>query len=95
MFKSQNKSLDKIVTCAVCNQFLLEPVVLPCKSSICKMHVYEKTKADETLTVYKCQVCLKDHKIPEDGFLSNETIVEMMALNLHLNEKLLSYLLTG
>jgi hypothetical protein len=79
--------MDKIVTCGVCNKFLLEQVLLPCKTSICKMHIYEKSKNDAQLKAYKCQVCHKDHKIPEDGFCLNQNVVDMMALNLHLNEK--------
>ncbi len=87
MLKSQRKGMDKIVTCTVCNKFLIEPVLLPCKNSICKIHVCEATKDDEDSKVYKCQVCKEDHEIPKNGFFLNQNVVEMMALNLHLNDK--------
>ena len=87
MFQSQTKDLEKIFTCGICKKFLLKPVVLPCNDSICSMHVYEAAKDDEELTIYKCQVCRKDHKIPEDGFSLNGAIVEIMRFNFHVDEK--------
>ncbi len=87
MLNSKQKSLDEIVTCQKCNKFLIDPIILPCENTICKIHFCEATKDDEASNIYKCQVCPKDHQIPDDGFIVNRIAVEMMALNLHLNEK--------
>jgi hypothetical protein len=89
MFKANKpKSLNEIATCQKCKKFLIEPILLPCGKNICNKHVREATSKDEELlSVYKCEICHDNHKLPDKGFTVNESMVETMALNLHLGEK--------
>jgi hypothetical protein len=87
MFKVKQESVKEMVTCKKCKLFFQEPVMLPCENNICQRHVLEATKNEEKPRVYKCEICFKDHKITEDGFILNRVIVNMMDLSLHLNEK--------
>ena len=46
-----------------------------------------KSKDNEEMKVYKCQICNDNHDIPKKGFSLNEIAIQTMALNLHLSEK--------
>ena len=90
MSKSQNsvKSVNEIFTCKVCKKYLKNPVMLPCGEAICNQHVDLETPENEiNYSIYKCQICNENHKAFEYGFCSNETVIDLLKLNSHLDEK--------
>ncbi len=67
MFKN-----DKAV-CFLCNQLLVDTVIIPCGNSICKKHIplelfLESSNSPER--TFKCGVCLVDHFVPNEGFVT-------------------------
>lgn len=66
-----------------CNKFYLNPVVLSCSKNACKYHIDQLL--DDGKQIFNCNLCLNEHHIPEEGFLSNDTLNDIINLNLHLN----------
>ena len=72
----------------------LNPVLLPCGNSICKEHVESKPlcepqnkrqkKSSEqqkqiNSSLYKCDLCKASHLIPENGFIINRYIIDVLS----------------
>ena len=55
-----------------CNLIYQNPVDLPCGRSLCRQHL------DNFDDKFECYFCGKEHQIPEDGFLINKTMNEMI-----------------
>lgn len=73
--------MDKIsnaIKCASCCAMLNSPVILPCGHSICKSHVEKNPKNQ-----IKCGKCGKEHTIPNDGFLDNISLMEILSSQVH------------
>ena len=81
--------MDEILTCKKCNKFYLEPVLLPCSKQTCRSHVedYSYSIDKEYVRIFKCEFCDGEHEIPENGFPVIQSLVEILNLNLHLNDK--------
>jgi len=68
--------INALFNCEICQEILKEPIILPCGKTICKAHSEEISKD-------KCILCNKTHKIPEDGFLINELVQNIIENKLH------------
>ena len=80
--------MDDILTCKYhnCNKYYVNPVILPCGKNICKIHTDEII--NENKNILKCDYCDDEHVIPiPNGFVINQTLNEIINLNLHLNSK--------
>ena len=62
-----------------CNLLFENPIALPCGKAICKEHIENYTEQ------FECIFCGREHKIPEDGFNVNITIMKMINCCYHLN----------
>jgi hypothetical protein len=63
-----------------CQNFLENPINLPCGNTICKKHIDQLEG-----TSYDCQYCLDKHQVPENGFPINYIASQSLNLNKHLN----------
>ena len=80
------QNLNEIITCKVCNKYLLNPVFLPCCKNVCQNHIIKQI-TESNQQFYKCGCCNQNHQVPQDGFNLNETLIDVINLNLHLDEK--------
>lgn len=66
--------LEESITCKYksCEDYLEEPVVLPCGHSICKHHVEEVVEKNEKQM--KCDICDESFDIPSKGFAPNRAL---------------------
>ena len=49
-------------------------------------HVNQQTTMNNTL-VFQCDLCRYNHELPLDGFILNRSIIDILNLNMHLDEK--------
>ena len=76
---------DQLVTCKICKKYFSNPILLPCGNNICENHL--TTYNNDNESIYKCDICFKDHQLPEEGFSLNRPFIEMMNLNIHFDEQ--------
>jgi hypothetical protein len=78
--------MNEILICRFkdCGKYLSQPVILPCGNNICKVHVDE---IYQTSKLFKCDFCKSLHEIPENGFILNKAINDLIKSNVHLNDK--------
>jgi len=82
MFKIDQ--VKNLFDCEQCNQLLVDPISLPCGYSVCKGHLDELLKnPPKEINKFECELCKKNHCIPEDGFAINKRIQN--ALNIKLS----------
>ena len=72
----QADAIDGILICKICDNKMVDPRLLPCGRSVC--HRCVDLIADTDKKRIKCQNCAKIHVIPDDGFLKNLTIQELL-----------------
>jgi hypothetical protein len=77
--------LSEKITCKVCNKYFSNPVILPCNKSVCQNHITFESDCQ----IFKCIFCNKDH-VSNEGFNLNESLIDIINLNLHLDEKTIS-----
>jgi hypothetical protein len=61
------------------DEYESEPKILPCGKTICfncNLTIINKKK----FSYFKCDLCLNDHSIPENGFSSNEFVLNLIKL---------------
>jgi hypothetical protein len=75
MFYQADK-IESILICSVCDNKIVDPRILPCGKSVCHRCVDILTDTDKKRI--KCQNCAKTHEIPEEGFLINQMVQEML-----------------
>ena len=81
--------MDKIsnaIKCFNCSSVLNSPVILPCGHSVCKHHTQPDPHDIFNLlnqNKITCGKCLKEHTIPLEGFPQNESLMEMLAAQVH------------
>lgn len=64
------ETLKELISCANCKNRLVDPVFLPCGSTICNYHI-ENSKSH---SIFQCSICSAEHDIPKDGFTRNKAI---------------------
>ena len=82
MFKiDQAKSL---FDCSLCNKMMVDPIGLVCGNTICKSHL-DKMIKDSTnkKKEFKCEVCNKEHYVPNGGFVVNKLAQKALEIKLH------------
>jgi WD40 repeat protein len=73
--------LKSVYTCCHCNKILKNPIRLPCNISIC----FEHTKS-QTNNVFNCKSCLKEHIIPQIGFVQDVDLKRQIDSDQHLTD---------
>jgi hypothetical protein len=72
--------IDKVKTlfdCSLCNQLLVDPVMIPCGYSICKKHLPDEVLVDGSNASeksFKCGICQVEHAVPKEGIVINRHI---------------------
>ena len=80
--------LDALM-CATCKKMLKTPVILPCGHTICKHHVDEAAKNNETRHI-RCDICLEFYEIPVNGFVRVRALEIQLEKKPNLGQQLLS-----
>ena len=83
---SNSDELSKMLTCRIFNKYFIDPVVLPCCSTICKEHVVLVNIGNDMFS-FNCQVCNQEHKTLEENFPKNSEVVNFLKFNFHLDEQ--------
>lgn len=69
------EKIKRFLDCDLCQKLLVNPVLLPCGNTICKVHVAEllerRTKQKNS---FICELCQEEHLVPENGFAVNKRI---------------------
>ena len=70
--------------CDLCKKLLVDPVVMPCDSTICKTHLDKFiTNAPNEKSTLICLVCQEEHIIPKKGFIVNNRLQKLLTLELN------------
>jgi hypothetical protein len=80
MFFEKSMIEEKYLKCDQCSQIFdeyFQPRILQCGKTVCSECAY-KIEKNASNKRFKCQMCLKDHSIPEDGFPLNEKIYDLV-----------------
>jgi hypothetical protein len=72
----QAEKIDSILICKICENKMVDPRILPCGKSVC--HRCVDILADTDKKKINCESCAKIHEIPEEGFLINQIVQEML-----------------
>jgi predicted house-cleaning noncanonical NTP pyrophosphatase (MazG superfamily) len=73
----QADAINNILICEVCENKMLDPRLLPCGRSVC--HRCVDILAETGNMKIKCQNCAKTHQIPDEGFLKNLALQELLS----------------
>ena len=81
--------MNEILTCRFsnCNKYFQDPVLLPCSKNICKSHIDEMIGLSSIDFRFTCEFCLEQHEVPDQGFTLNESLVEILNLGCHLENR--------
>ena len=70
--------------CDLCKKLLVDPVVMPCESTICKTHLDKlMTEASIKNSTVICTICKEEHLIPKKGFIINNRLQKLLTLKLN------------
>lgn len=72
------ETLKNLISCANCKNRLVDPVILPCGSTICSYHI-ENSKSHST---FQCSICYAEHDIPKEGIIKNKAILNALTNNI-------------
>jgi hypothetical protein len=72
----QADAINNILICKICDNKMVDPRLLPCGRSLC--HRCVDLIADTDKKRIKCQNCAKIHEIPDEGFLKNLALQELL-----------------
>ena len=78
-------ALRRLVTCAKCENFLNEPIILPCCNYMCESHL-DELKSKDMPTLIKC-VCKHTHQIPDNGFERSDNLNDVIKSSVHLYDE--------
>ena len=70
--------IQNIIKCAICQEILESPVILPCNDTVCKKHVTNQIKDDH----FKCDRCGIEHRVPANGFQSLPFLEELIKVGI-------------
>ncbi len=83
MFKiDQAKSL---FDCCLCKNMMVDPIALVCGNTICKSHLDKMilSRSTDKKNTFKCEMCNKEHYVPDGGFVVNELAQKALEIELH------------
>jgi hypothetical protein len=69
--------IDKVKICSLCDQLLVDPVVIPCSYIICKKHLPDEVLVQDSNNSeksFKCGICQVKHVVPKEGIVINRHI---------------------
>jgi hypothetical protein len=70
--------------CDRCNNFLVDPIVMPCGYIICKNHLNELlTNKSIEKNTFICGICQEEHLIPKNGLIVNNRLQKLFKLELN------------
>ena len=72
-------NLKREIYCEICRCKLANPVILPCGSFVCEVHI-QIDKIKQLNKKFKCELCNKTHIIPEEGFPKNKLVTKAVWL---------------
>ena len=76
--------LQCFLDCDLCNKVLIDPVVMPCDSFICKTHLDKLiSNASNEKSTLICLVCQEEHHIPKKGFTVSNRLQKLLTLELN------------
>ena len=75
------EEIHNLVICQYCKKVFQSPVILTCSNTLCKQHV-EKLRLNESPNKIECFFCKTEHEIPENGFIPETNIEQLIKLNL-------------
>jgi hypothetical protein len=76
----QSKIENNLFKCDQCKQkfdHYCQPRFLPCYKTVCTTCV-SRIEKEAVNRKFKCDICLNEHQIPEDGFALNEKIYDLL-----------------
>ena len=73
--------IHNLVVCQYCKQVYKSPVILTCSNTICKQHVADLLIEKQGNKI-KCYFCQKEHEIPENGFIAERHIEQLIGHSL-------------
>lgn len=76
---SMEYDVSEALKCQMCSKMFSQPVQMPCGETVCKMH-FSSLNGDRTV---KCELCMGEHEIPEEGFPENRAIQRMIQMSLN------------
>ena len=71
--------------CDVCKKLLVDPMVMSCGKFFCKSHLTEllMNNTSNRKNTFICGICLEEHFIPNNGFVVNDRLQELVDLQLN------------
>jgi hypothetical protein len=70
----QLEKINSLFNCELCQDLIVDPVVLPCGETVCKIHTEDLSQME------KCKFCMDNHKTPRNGFPSNKSLKNLLDL---------------
>ncbi len=74
----QLEKIKDLFNCKICEDVLVDPIILPCGETVCKAHTEEISKD-------KCMFCSGTQMAPKEGFLENMFAKNLLENKIHLN----------
>lgn len=69
--------IKQLISCKMCENRLVDPIILPCGETICNHHV-----KDQESDLFKCVLCSDQHQVPSNGFAKNKQISRALENNI-------------
>jgi hypothetical protein len=75
-------------TCSFCSKIFKDPIILPCKDSICVEHLSDRDIVKQKKI--KCFQCQKEHQVKKTNFKSSNTLNMLIKSQCYLNDEEIS-----
>ncbi len=72
----QLEKINDLFNCKICEDILVNPILLPCGETVCKPHTDEISKG-------KCVFCSGTHIAPKEGFPENRIVKHQLDLEIN------------
>jgi len=72
----QLEKINDLFNCKICEDILVNPILLPCGETVCKPHTDEISKG-------KCVFCSGTHIAPKEGFPENRIVKHQLDLDIN------------
>lgn len=80
--------IDELLKCQLCSEYAA-PKLLPCQELICETCSGKVLTRYAELTEFRCPICRKYHKMPEDGtFPTNYVLLKLFKENIEIKSQL-------